>query len=161
MAPVARPASRRSSRLDMLLRPPCRLTLSDTLRATWLETHGSIQFRQHLLDDLLALDDLHQKTLTIDVALLIEGHIHQDARLIRSLDGEAMQIIGEGLGIDLAHFFGGRLDHVDREVALDAVVVGNVVVLLDEFFTERLDQIDGSIGREPDMTARAVGRLAG
>src|SRR5450432_3915909 len=99
MAPVARPASTRSSRLDMLPRPLCRLTLSDTLRATWQETHDSIQFRQHLLDDLLALDDLDQKALTIDVALLIESHIHQDARLVRSLDGEAMQIVGEGLGI--------------------------------------------------------------
>src|SRR5476651_1256098 len=101
MAPVARPASRRSSRLDMLPRNLCRLTLSDTVRATRLETLGSIQFRQHLLDDLLALDDLDQKTLTIDVALLIEGHIHQDARLVRSLDGEAMQIVGESLGVTI------------------------------------------------------------
>src|ERR1700730_256907 len=148
MAPVARPASRRSSRLDMLPRNLCRLTLSDTLRATRLETRGSIQFRQHLLDDLLALDDLDQKTLTIDVALLIEGHIHQDARLVRGLDGEAMQMIGEGLGIDLAHFFRGRLDHVDREIAFDAVVVGNVIVLLDELLAERFYEIDRRISGE-------------
>src|SRR6202048_3262335 len=157
MAPVARPASRRSSKLDMLPRNLCRLTLSDTLRATWLETPGSIQFRQHLLDELLGLDDFDQKTLTIDVALLIEGNIHQDARLIRGLDGEAMQIVCEGLGIDLAHFFRGRLDHVDREIAFDAVVIGNVIVLLDELFPERLDQFDRCVSREPDMAARAVG----
>src|SRR5664279_6068207 len=108
--------------------------------------NGSIQFRQHLLDDLLTLDDLHQKTLTIDVAFLIEGHIHQDARLIRSLDSEAMQIIGKRLGIELAHFFRGGLDHVDREIAFDAVVVWNVIVLLDELFTERLDKVDLRIG---------------
>ena len=60
---------------------------------------GSIQLRQHLLDDLLALDDFHQKTLAIDVAVLIEGHIHQDARLVRGLDGEAVQFIGERLGV--------------------------------------------------------------
>ena len=44
---------------------------------------GSVQLRQHLLDDLLAVDDLDQETLAVDVALLIEGHIHQDAGLAR------------------------------------------------------------------------------
>ena len=40
-------------------------------------------------------------------------------------------------------------------------MVGNVVVLLDELFAERLDQIDRRIGGEADMAARAVRRIAG
>ena len=31
----------------------------------------------------------------------------------------------------------------------------------DELFPERLDQFDRRVGREPDMTARAVGGIAG
>ena len=39
-------------------------------------------------------------------------------------------------------------------------MVGNIVVLLDEFFAERLDEIDRGIGGEPDMAAGAVGGIA-
>ena len=111
--------------------------------------------------DLLAVDDLDQEALAVDVAVLVEGDVHQDARLVRGLDGEAVQRVGERLGVDLAHLLGGGLDHVDREIALEAVVVGHVIVLLDELVAERLDQVDRRIGGEADMAARAVGGVAG
>ncbi len=72
-----------------------------------LVSKTSVELRQHFLDDLLAVDDLDQEALAIDVAIRVEGHIHQDAGLAGGLDGEAMQIVGERLRIDLAHFFGG------------------------------------------------------
>src|SRR5579862_6878991 len=143
MAPVARPAIRRSNRLDM----------------AW-SARLSVELWKNLLYDLLAVDDLDQETLAVDVAVLVKGDVHEDTGLLSGLDGQAMQRVRERLGVDLAHLVGGRLDHVDGEVALDAVMIRDVVVLLHELVAELLDQLDRRIGGQTDMAASAVGGVA-
>ena len=61
------------------------------------------------------------------------------------------------LAIEFADFLGDVFHEIDRGVALDAVVVGPVIVALGEFFGELLDCGDRRIRAQADMAAHAVG----
>ena len=61
-------------------------------------------FGRTALDDLLAVDDLGQEALAVDVAVLVEGHLHQDAGLLVGRDGHAVQRLGELLRSTLPIF---------------------------------------------------------
>src|SRR5512136_541494 len=91
-----------------------------------------VQLGQDLDDLLLAVDDLHQEALAVEVAVLVPGGVHQDAGLVLGLDGHAVEGVGEGLAVELPELLGDVLDRVDRRVALDAVVVRHVVEALLE-----------------------------
>src|SRR5687767_5871590 len=119
------------------------------------------QLGQYLDDLLPALHHLDQEADAVDVALLIPGRLHQDARLLLRLDGEALHQLAERLAVELAQLLGGVLDGVDRGVALDAVMVRYVLVALLELVGERLHRRDRRIGGESHVTLYALGRLAG
>ena len=65
------------------------------------------------------------------------------------------------LRVDLADLLGDRLDDVHAAVALEAVVVGLVLVLALELLVERLDPRQRRVGGEADVRDRAVGGVAG
>src|SRR6186713_1940344 len=79
--------------------------------------------RQRLDDDLLAVHDLGQEALAVDVAVLVERDVHQHARGVLRRDLRAVHRRGERLAVDLADLLGDRLDDVHAGVALEPVVV--------------------------------------
>src|SRR5947207_15132851 len=81
------------------------------------------QLRQRLHDLLLAVDHLGEEADAVDVAVRVPGGLHQDARLLLRLDGEAVHGLGERLAIELAELLGRVLPGVDAVIALDAVMV--------------------------------------
>src|SRR5215470_8624686 len=116
---------------------------------------------QNLDDLLLAVHDFAQEAVAVDVAVLVPAGFHQDVWLLLRRDGDAMSGRGKSLAVELADLFGDVLDEIDRGVALDAVVVANVVEASLEAIREFLDGRDRRIDGEADMPADAVGGLAG
>src|SRR5262245_52860549 len=119
------------------------------------------ELRQNLDDLLLAVHDFAQEAIAVDVAVLVPAGFHQDVGLLLRRDGDAMRGRRKGLAVELADLFGDVLDEIDGGVALDAVVVANIIKALPEALRELLDGRDRRIDGEADMTADAVGGLAG
>src|SRR5262245_23363270 len=94
---------------------------------------------------LLAVHYLDQEADAVDVALGVPGSLDQDARLLLRRDGHAVQALRQRLAVELAQPLGGVLDCVHRGVALDAVVVGQVLEALLELVAELLDRLDRRI----------------
>src|SRR5262249_32281823 len=110
------------------------------------------------LDDLLAaVHDLAEEALTVNVAVLVECRFHQYAGLVLWRDRQAVQGLCEQLAVELAHLLGDMLDDVDGGVALDAVVIADIVEALLEAFGELLHGRDGGIDREADVATHAFG----
>src|SRR6516225_4436929 len=122
---------------------------------------GRRQRRQRRDDLLLAVLDPDQKTLAVDIAVLVERDVHQYAWILRCRNLRAVQRFGQGLRVELADLLGHRLHDVDADVALHPVVVALVLKFLLELLIERLDARFGRIDRQADMAEHAVGRLAG
>src|SRR5215212_12230644 len=83
---------------------------------------SAAELRQDGLDDLLAVDDLGHEALAVDVAVLVVGRLHQDARLLVGGNGHAVQRLGELLRIDLSHLLGHGLADADGELSIDALI---------------------------------------
>src|SRR5947207_7918626 len=79
--------------------------------------------RQRRRHDLLAIFDLDQKAFTVEIAILIERHVEQDAGILLGGNLRAVQCLGERLRIEALVFFRDRLDDVHRAVAFHAVVI--------------------------------------
>src|SRR5579872_7107412 len=60
-----------------------------------------LQFRQDFGDHLLAVDDLAEEAFAVEIAILVDRHVHQDVRLHRGGDGQAVQGGGEAFRIEL------------------------------------------------------------
>src|SRR6185503_11673449 len=119
MPPVAMPAT-------ASCRKSARTTCPD-----WLPTTSLFTELRHDLDHLLlAVHHLDQEADAVDVALRVPRGLDQDARLLLRRDGQAVHQLGERLAVKLAHFLGRVLDRVHRGVALDAVVVGQILEAL-------------------------------
>src|SRR5215470_12757058 len=116
---------------------------------------------QNLDNLLLAVHHFAEKAVAIDVAVLVPAGFHQDVGLLSGRDGDAVGGRRKGFAVELADLLGDVLDEVDSGVALDAVVVADVVEALLEAICELLDGRDRRIDGEADMTAYAIGGLAG
>src|SRR3954468_15273082 len=141
MPPVAIPAT-----------ASCRKS-ARTASSAWLLA----ELGQDLDHLLLAVHDLDQEADAVDVAPGVPGGLHQDARLLRWRDGHAMQALRQRLAIELAQLLGGVLHRVYRRVALDAVVVGQVLEALLELVAEFLQRLDRRVGGEANVALHAVG----
>src|SRR4029077_1435978 len=83
-----------------------------------------LELRQRLRDDLLAVLDLAQEGDAVDLAGVVPAGLDQDAGRLVGRDGHAVQRRGDRLAVELARLLRRRLDHVGRDVALHAVMVG-------------------------------------
>src|SRR5437667_2354306 len=114
---------------------------------------------QNLDDLLLAVDHLAQEAVAVDVAILVPAGFHQDVGLLLGRDGDAVGGRRKGLAVELADLFSDVLDEIDGGIALDAVVVANVVETFPEALRELFHSRDRRIDGEADMTAYTVGGL--
>src|SRR3954469_12329911 len=112
-------------------------------------------------DFLSAVHHLGHEALAIEVAVLVEAHVHQDPGMLLGREPHAVHRFGEGLRVELADLLGHGLDHVHRGVALEAVVVRLVLVLLLEFRGEVADAGTRRVSGEADMRDRPVRGVAG
>src|ERR1700674_2025359 len=71
-----------------------------------------------------------------------------------------MGLFGKRLAVKLTDFLGDMLDEVDAGIALDAVVVADIVEPLLELGGELLHGRDRRIDSEADMALHAVGGIA-
>src|SRR4051794_39707343 len=134
MAPVARPDTRSWMNDAIAARAGC-----PRVRAGPPNCGGRpllAQLGQDLDDLLLPVHDLAEEAFAVDVAVLVPGGFHQDAGLLRGRDGDAVGGRGEALAVELAHLFRDVLDEIDGGVALDAIVVADVVEALLEALGE-------------------------
>src|SRR5712671_5206033 len=127
------------------------VTLGDQSRSLFAE------LGQYLDDPLTAVHDLAEEALAVNVAVLVECRLHQHAGFVLRRNRQAVQGLREQLAVELAHFLGDMLDKVNGGVALDAVVIADIVEALLEAFGELLHGRDGGIDREADVAAYAVG----
>src|SRR5579883_217183 len=114
------------------------------------------ELRQDLHDLLLAVHDLAEKALAVDVAVLVPGRIHQHVRLLLRRNGEAVGRLGKELAVELAHLLGHVLDEVDGRIALDPIVVAEIVEARLEFLGELLYRRDRRVDGEADVAPYAV-----
>src|SRR5215510_15712566 len=139
MPPVASPATSNWKR-SAIRRPGARRA---GVRGGPAANAGLLaQLGQDLDDLLLAVHDLREEADAIDVALVVPGGLHQDAGLLLRRDGQAAHRLREELAVELADLLGRVLDRVDAGVALEAVVVRQVLVALEESLAERQDRRD-------------------
>src|ERR1700716_1185521 len=143
--------------------------MKDSIGRSWIPPGGTALRRlflfaelgQNLDDLLLAVHDFAQEAVAVDVAVLVPAGLHQNVGLLLGRDGDAVGGRRKGLAVELADLFGDVLDEIDGGVALDAVVVANIVEAFSEALRELFHSRDRRIDGETDMTAYTVGGLAG
>src|SRR5262249_42101268 len=107
-----------------------------------------LQLRQRLRDHLLAVLHLGEEADAVDLAGLVPACLEQNTRHLVRRDRQAVQRVRNRLRLELASLLGGGFDHVGRDIAFHAVMVGLVIVLRLELLAELLERGHRRIDRQ-------------
>src|SRR5438874_2618187 len=130
-------------------------------RSVALSLLAGRQWRQRCDHLLLSVDHLGHEAFAIEIAVVIEADVHEHTRVLLRRQPDPVHGIGESFRIELADLLGDRLDDEHARVALQAVVIGLVVVFLLEFARKGSDAGIGRIRGETHVRDRAVPGFAG
>src|SRR5215470_11535399 len=98
-------------------------SLTDSLARALLV--GAAQHRHGLGHDRALVLDLHDEALAVDAALLVHPDVHEEAGLLDAGEEIVVQARAHLGLVPASHPLHGRLQHVDPDVALVGVVVGD------------------------------------